>query len=139
MVTLHDPPRDDARALIAALRGGVPFSGPFVRLNQCVSDQSLAPTSDGWPSGWTDWQYWGLYPDTTFALPRPGKVMANLQAPDGERARCLFQLNAPSWGMRGGAVGECQLSTHQIVQAAVASRCAPKRACASAARASHAG
>ena len=39
-----------------------------------------------------------------------GRVLANLQANDGEHMRCRFDLISPSRGMAGGGEGRCQLS-----------------------------
>jgi hypothetical protein len=66
-------------------------------------------------SGWTDWP-WGP-PGPDFVTVYSGRVIANLEGPDGQRVRGRFQLNDPAAGMRGGGQGQCRLSDGSTLDA----------------------
>lgn len=46
---------------------------------------------------------------TSFTTLYSARVLANLQADDGERMRCHFVLNRPPAGMSGGGQGHCRI------------------------------
>lgn len=98
------------------------YQGPFFEITSQTSEQSLSPLWDGWNNGWYDWPYWsfppyGPYGVTEFVTHYSGKVVANLNAPDGSRMRCRLHLAQPARGMAGGGQGECQLSSGGTIQA----------------------
>jgi hypothetical protein len=107
----------------ATLVGGRTFLGPFLEITRDVRSQDFDPLWSGWPAGWPDWaglpawEIGNAFPAIGFTTQYSGRVMANLQAPDGERMRCRFQLNKPIDGMTGGGQGECQLANGRSVDA----------------------
>lgn len=103
--------------MTATLKDGSAYSGPFVQLTSSARVELLEPMWAGWRRGWSDWRYWGTYPDTAFATQYSGKVVANLQGPGDQRMRCRFHLNSPQAGMAGGGQGECQLGGGSTVDA----------------------
>jgi hypothetical protein len=101
----------------AVLDNAQTFSGPYHQITRDVSVNELAPMWSGWDYGWSDWDYWGPFPQAGFATEYSGRVMANLQAADGQRLRCRFSLNHPIDGMGGGGQGKCQLQGGRSVDA----------------------
>ena len=99
------------------------FNGPYLQVTHEVQTQDFYPMWWGWRWGWADWYGWrGWYgpppgPTVGYATIYSGHVLANLQAPDGERMRCNFYLNSPNQGMTGGGQGECELSNGHTVNA----------------------
>lgn len=69
----------------------------------------------GFGAGWGGWGYWG--PQTTFVTTYTGRVVANLEGPNGTHMRCTFDLRNPSYGMPGGGMGGCQLPSGQTIDA----------------------
>ena len=94
--------------MTATLADGKTFSGPYVQATSEARSDAFAPMWAGWNYGWPDWT-WGDMPMTSFSTVYSGRVMANLQATDGKRMRCHFQLNNPAAGMEAGGQGHCQL------------------------------
>jgi hypothetical protein len=74
------------------------------------------PLWTGWDYGWSDWDF-GPFPQDAFTTVYSDRVMANLQAADGQRMRCHFHLNHPIDGMGGGGQGRCQLKNGRSVDA----------------------
>jgi len=101
----------------ARLPDGRTFTGPFlqVRSTARIDDLHLRPFWAGWRPGWTDWR-WGP-PGADFITVYSGRVIANLQAPDGPYLRCRFQLNDPRAGMSGGGQGQCSLNEGGTIDA----------------------
>jgi hypothetical protein len=93
----------------AALKDGQTFSGPYLQVTSTTQSQAFEPLWTGWDYGWGGWGGFGPFPDTAFTTHYSGRVMANLQAADGQHMRCHFHLNHPSDGMGGGGQGQCQL------------------------------
>lgn len=50
-------------------------------------------------------------------LQSEGKILANLNAADGEHMLCRFRLTHPSSGMRDGGHGVCQLTAGMTIDA----------------------
>jgi hypothetical protein len=69
----------------------------------------------GWGGGWGGWDSWG--PQTSFVTTYSGRVVANLQGPNGTHMRCTFDLMNPSYGMPGGGQGSCQMPSGQVIDA----------------------
>jgi hypothetical protein len=93
----------------ATLPGEQTFSGPYLQITSEARSDGFEPMWSGWRHGWND--------RPRFATLYSGRVMANLQAADGQRMRCHFSLNNPLEGMAGGGQGECQLASGRIVDA----------------------
>ena len=106
--------------MTATLPDGSAFSGPFMQISSTARIDTLDPLWHGWRRGWSDWRYWGAFPDTAFVTRYSGRVVANLSGPAGRRLRCRFHLNAPEAGMRGGGQGECQASDGREIDAVFA-------------------
>jgi hypothetical protein len=98
----------------ATLAGGKTFSGPYLQITTGARSQDFDPMWTGWESGWGDWG-WAPFPESGFTTLYSDRVMANLQAADGQRMRCQFYLNDPIDGMAGGGQGECQLKGDRSV------------------------
>ena len=103
--------------MTATLAGRQTFSGPYLEITRELRNDDLYPLNAGWPFGWADWDGWSAFEEPAFATQYSGRVMANLQAADGRRMRCRFQLSSPFDGMTGGGRGECQLDNGRTVTA----------------------
>jgi hypothetical protein len=101
----------------ATLGKGAPFNGPFLQVTSTARNDAYEPMWRGWRRGWSDWGYWGPFPDGAFSTLYSGKVVANLQGPDTQQLRCRFHLNEPVAGMSGGGQGECQFNGGRTVEA----------------------
>jgi hypothetical protein len=101
--------------MAARLPDGRTYTGPFLQVTSTARVDALRPFWVGWPSGWTDWPWRPPGPD--FVTVYSGRVIANLEGPDGQRMRCRFQLNAPEAGMGGGGQGQCRLSDGSTLDA----------------------
>jgi len=104
-------------SISALLPNGNTFSGTYFQITSQTAQQMLVPLWSGWNEGWTDWPYWGPYPVTQFVTVYSGKVVANLQNPNGKQMRCRFHLANPMSGMSGGGQGECQTSGGKTISA----------------------
>ena len=104
-------------SMSAALNDGQTFSGPYLQVTSTTRSQDFAPLWTGWEYGWGGWGSFGPYPDAAFTTHYSGRVMANLQAADGQHMRCHFHLNHPFEGMSGGGQGQCQLRSGRSVDA----------------------
>jgi hypothetical protein len=100
----------------ATLASGQIFSGSYLEGAREVgsegSDIVLETLGRGWDEWGGDsphWDGWTPYPDG-FMAQDSGWVVADLQAADGQRMSCRFQLNTPTEGMTGGGQGTCQLN-----------------------------
>jgi len=104
----------------AALNDGQTFSGPYLQVTSTTQSQDFQPMWSGWEFSWHGWNGmgpFGPFPETTSTTHYSGRVMANLQAADGQHMRCHFQLNHPDAGMGGGGQGQCQLKSGRSVDA----------------------
>jgi hypothetical protein len=101
----------------ATLAGGTAFSGPYLQVTSDVRRIDFDPLWSGWDYGWSDWDFGQAFPQDAFATLYSDRVMANLQAADGQRMRCRFLLNHPLDGMSGGGQGQCQLDNGRSVDA----------------------
>lgn len=115
--------------MTAQLTTGATYSGTFFQVTRESRVDELGPLWSGWGpgpvgvwggrwrgGGWGPggWGYWG--PSQSFVTHYSGKVLANLQGPDGYM-RCRFTLMRPSSGMAGGGQGECQLPDKSRIDA----------------------
>ena len=103
----------------AALKDGQTFSGPYLQVTSTTRTQDFQPLWTGWEYGWGGWRGFGPGPfaDAAFTTHYSGRVMANLQAADGQHMRCHFHLNHPDEGMGSGGQGQCQLKSGRSVDA----------------------
>ncbi|MGZ5904992.1 MAG: hypothetical protein ACXWKQ_06575 [Reyranella sp.] len=99
----------------ARLPDGRAYAGPFLQVKSTARIDDISPFWVGWRPGWTDW-LWGP-PGPDFITVYSGRVIANLQGPDGQYLRCRFQLNDPASGMSGGGQGQCNLSDGRTIDA----------------------
>jgi hypothetical protein len=102
----------------ARLPDGRTFTGPFLQVKATARLDDLDPFWRGWRRTWDDWP-WGP-PGPDFITVYSGRVIANLQGPDGQRLRCRFLLKDPSSGMRGGGQGQCRSTDGRTVDAVFA-------------------
>jgi hypothetical protein len=104
---------------------GTTYRGRYFQITETVQDDNLAPLWDGWGAYWPSWDVpWGSYDYpggsySTFTRIYSGRVVATLEAPDGERMRCRFTLAEPTEGLAGGAQGECELEGGGEIEYAV--------------------
>jgi hypothetical protein len=98
----------------ATLANGEAFDGKFFQVTSETRVDRLGPLWTGWGRH-RDWPFWDAGPD--FVKHYSGRVVANLQAPDGEHMRCSFRLMDPSSGMSGGGAGRCQVPGGETVDA----------------------
>jgi hypothetical protein len=103
--TSHD---EVSGTLNATMPDGKTYSGQFFQITTDTTVDNLGPLWAGWGPGWRrgGWGYWDAGPE--FVKHYTGKVVANLQTPDGTYMRCTFRLVHPSSGMSGGGQGNCQ-------------------------------
>jgi hypothetical protein len=100
----------------ATLARGKTFSGPYLQVTSDARTVDFEPMWAGWDDGWGDWGLGG-FPQPAYTTQYSDRVMANLQAADGQRMRCHFHLNHPIDGMGGGGQGQCQLKNGRSVDA----------------------
>jgi len=103
---------DHSGDITATFGTGRVFKGEYVQISPDIRTESLDPLWDGWeqPPSKNAWRYWKADSRSEFVRENSGRVLANLQAQDGEYMRCRFTLISPNRGMKGGGEGRCQLS-----------------------------
>lgn len=109
----HTQPVGTGGTITVTLPTGESFSGKYVQITSTTTADMLPPAF--WDDGWPAWGPFGYpwydgadYP--TFVRNYSGKVVATLFGNRGNTMRCRFNLSVPEEGMRGGGVGECQVS-----------------------------
>ncbi|MDB5925331.1 MAG: hypothetical protein JWN13_4267 [Betaproteobacteria bacterium] len=107
----------------ATLASGQIFSGPYLESAADVSDEDPDFVMESLQRSWVEsgpelphWDGWTPYQDGSVTQ-YSGLVGAELQAADGQRMSCRFQLNAPLEGMTGGGQGTCQLNNGRSAKA----------------------
>ena len=110
----------DAQAghMTAQISDGRAYDGQYFQITHETNVTTLAPLWTGWGGRWGRWGGWGGYwgPDEDVVTHYSGRVLANLQGPDGY-TRCRFRLARPSSGMGGGGTGQCQLPSGSMIHA----------------------
>lgn len=111
--------------MTAQISTGETYAGRYFQISSETRVDDLAPLWRGWGwprSGWgmfwgpwRDWDYWG--PSQGFVTSYSGRVVANLDGPNGTHIRCRFVLQSPSSGMSGGGLGTCQMPDGKIFDA----------------------
>ena len=109
--------------MTAQLSNGESYQGQYFQITHDTQATDLGPLWAGWggpwgrPWGrrWGGWGYWG--PSDTFVTTYSGRVVANLEGPNGTHMRCRFDLMRPSSGMAGGGQGSCQTPSGQVIDA----------------------
>lgn len=99
----------------AALPDGRIFRGDFLQVTSTTVAQDLSPYWASWGGPWYGWGYGGPYDYTTFVRHYSGRVIAQLEGPNGERMRCRFLLARPEDGPQSGGVGDCELSSGETI------------------------
>ena len=107
----------------ATLASGQIFSGPYLESAADVSDEDPDFVMERLQRSWVEsgpdlphWDGWTPYQDGSVTQ-YSGWVGAELQAADGQRMSCRFQLNSPLEGMTGGGQGTCQLNNGRSAKA----------------------
>ena len=111
--------------MTAQISGGESYQGPYFQITHDTQMTDLGPLWAGWGPGpwgwrhrWAGWGGWGGWgPSDTFVTTYSGRVVANLQGPNGTHMRCRFDLMRPSTGMAGGGQGSCQTPGGQVIDA----------------------
>jgi hypothetical protein len=98
----------------AALSNGENYAGTYFQITHDTRVEDLSPLWNGWPHRWWNvwdrWNDWGPWrPTPSFVTTYSGRVVANLEGPNGTHMRCRFFLQRPASGMSGGGQGTCQL------------------------------
>jgi len=106
---------DDSNSgdITATFASGRVFKGTYYQISRDTRVERLDPLWDGWNHSGrhSSWRYWDDdASDRDFVKTYDGRVVANLQADNGEYMRCRFNLISPQRGMAGGGEGRCQLS-----------------------------
>lgn len=118
--TVNSPPG----TMTAILADGTTYSGRYFQITAETTLDSIAPLRSARESGWAGrggWGYWNAVPTTAFIRQYTGWVVAGLQAPSGQHARCKFHLVRPAEGVAGGGTGQCQTPDGQTVDATFSS------------------
>lgn len=103
---------ESSGTITATFGTGRVFRGKYFQISRDTRVERLDPLWDGWgrPSRRDSWRYWDRASEREFVRTYDGRVLANLQAENGEYMRCRFNLISPSRGMAGGGEGRCELS-----------------------------
>jgi hypothetical protein len=114
---------DRTGTLRAAVSNGEAYSGKYFQITAESRIDQLTPLWVGWHGHWRGgWQSWGAEPNSAFVTHFSGRVVANLDGPNGTHMRCHFQLMHPASGMAGGGQGQCQLPSGKTIDATFARR-----------------
>jgi len=104
--------------MTAMLSTGETYAGMYFQITSDTRVDGLGPLWVGWARPWTGWPYWGLAdPGPQFITYYSGRVVANLEGPNGAHMRCSFRLIRPAAGMAGGGLGQCQLPSGEVIDA----------------------
>jgi len=96
----------------ATMSDGHTYSGQYFQITKDTTVDSIGPlwySGSGGRIGWSGWDCWGAYPSPDFITHYTGRVVAQLDTPNGTHMRCQFRLVHPADGMNGGGIGQCQL------------------------------
>ena len=102
--------------MTATLSNGEVYSGMYFQITGETRVDDLTPLWIGWQRPWAGWPYW-VEPGPQFITYYSGRVVANLEGPNGTHMRCRFQLIRPAAGMAGGGQGQCQLPNGETIDA----------------------
>lgn len=101
----------------AVLPDGRVFDGTFLQVTSTTTTQQLGPYWAGWGpygGGWGGGSG-GIGTATLYT----GRLIATLVGPEDQRMRCEFQLQDPPGGPASGGMGDCELSTGELIRYAV--------------------
>jgi hypothetical protein len=96
-------------SLTALLPDGRVFRGTYLEVTPATRMDQIEPLLEGWQAH-RGWRHWETRSAFAFAKHYAGRIVADLEAGDGQRMRCHLRLQAPAIGMSGGAEGECEIS-----------------------------
>jgi hypothetical protein len=106
--------------MTARLSDGQTYTGTYFQITSDTRVDELSPLWSGWDSPrWGSW--WGVgpwrswEPTTGFVTTYSGRVVANLEGPNGTHMRCRLDLISPASGMAGGGQGRCQLPSGDTI------------------------
>ncbi len=100
----------------AILADGREFSGNFMQVSSTTQTEQLTPYWSSWGSPWYGWGGPGMaYSDSGFVRHYSGRVIAQLQGPDGVHMRCFFTLARPEDGPQSGGQGNCEMSNGERI------------------------
>jgi hypothetical protein len=104
--------------IVAVLRDGRTFHGRFLQ----VTSATVAQHFDAWTplgapyyGGGRGGVYWEPVDAASFATYYSGRIIAQLDGPEGEMMRCVFALEDPVAGPREGGFGDCELTTGERI------------------------
>ena len=106
---------DNSGNMTATLNNGQAYTGMYLQITKETRVNDLGPLALGWGRPWREWPAWGVDPGPEFITQYSGRVVANLDGPNGTHMRCRFQLAEPASGMAGGGQGQCQLPSGQTI------------------------
>lgn len=108
----------DARrgTIEAVLPDGRDFRGTFLQVTSATVAQDLGPGYSTWAGPGYGWGYMSGYDHSSFVRHYTGRVIAQLDGPDGETMRCVFQLARPEDGPASGGMGDCELSGGERIE-----------------------
>ena len=107
---------DRSGTMTAMLSTGETYAGTYFQITGETRVDDLGPLWVGWARPWAEWPYWAQ-PGPQFITYYSGRVVANLEEPNGAHMRCRFQLARPAAGMAGGGQGQCQLPNGTTIDA----------------------
>jgi hypothetical protein len=102
----------------AVLSNGTTYRGQFLEITDGMTVDNLWPLWSGWGPGYRGrggWEDWNGPPK--FVIHYTGRVVANLDASNGEHMRCQFQLTRPADGMVSGGRGRCRMPDGKTINA----------------------
>jgi hypothetical protein len=108
----------DARrgTIEAVLPDGRDFRGTFLQVTSATVAQDIGPGYWSAAGPGYGWGYMAGYDSSTFVRHYSGRVLAQLDGPEGETMRCLFQLARPEDGPASGGMGACELSSGERIE-----------------------
>lgn len=101
--------------LTARFQDGREFSGSFFQVMRAAQTDHPTPAWACWPPAWSVWASWYQDSGPEFERQYSGRVLANLDGPEGTSMSCRFQLVRPRSGLQGGGHGSCELSGGDVV------------------------
>lgn len=113
--TSHGGAQGDLTA--TTVDSGKVFQGRYFQITTETRVEEIGPLWAGprW-HGYREWRYWDDdWPRDRFVTHYSGRVLANLEAEDGQHMRCNFHLRRPASGMAGGGLGRCQLPNGRTI------------------------
>jgi hypothetical protein len=102
----------------AVLPDGRVFTGRYLQMTSSSVSQyfdAWSPLGAPYYGGGLGGVYWEPINAAAFATYYSGRVLAQLDGPEGEMMRCVFALEDPVAGPRKGGLGDCELTTGERI------------------------